>query len=164
MSLRIIDTIDPELGFAGLRSLERVLLLPGLVARDALAVFSLSPLGGLVFNVTLYTGGTLVGSTVGINFSNGLSAPDSQHLIVNEVTGRIHSQIDGIIIGGGGNTVINEGLIDAFRAFVDEGIDSSFVNGGRIIASGQANVTRIMPVPTLPYVPDIAARAAARPR
>lgn len=142
MAIRRIKVDDPEAGglpggdvrFAEIVIVEKQVTVTA--ALDAAGLFARN--GNPVLGATLVVEGILHSETNGINFL-AEAAEDGANFIRIAESGWVFSKIRGVLMGGQGSELLNEGLIEASESVIDHGTGNTIHNIGRISGRSTGN-------------------------
>lgn len=166
MAIRRIKVDDPEASglpggdvrFAEIVIVEKQVTVNAAV--DAAGLFARN--GNPVLGATLVVEGTLHSETNGIDFVTD-AATDGANFIRIAETGWVFSKIRGVLLGGQGSELLNEGLIESFETVTDHGTGNTIHNIGRIIgrSAGSSAAVSLGVETTLLNTGEIGARGTA---
>lgn len=146
MAIRRITESDPEsdglpggdLRFAQIVIVEEQVTVNASVKAAGLFARNNIP----VLGATLVVEGTLHSETNGIDFVTNAAKDDANFIRITE-TGWVFSKIRGVLLGGQGSELVNEGLIESVESVTDHGTGNTIHNTGRIIGRSAGSTPAI---------------------
>ncbi|MDZ7909616.1 MAG: calcium-binding protein [Gemmobacter sp.] len=146
MAIRRITESDPDSdGLPGgdLRFAQIVIVEEQVTVNASLKAAGLFARNGVpVLGATLVVEGTLHSETNGIDFVTNAAEDDANFIRISE-TGWVFSKIRGVLLGGQGSELVNEGLIESFETVTDHGTGNTIHNIGRISGRGTGNFSAV---------------------